>query len=157
MMDSKNYTVENFEMESVLKEDAGSWSNKNPYYYGVSKEGKFSINYSDILTFLIQVAGKICKYYANDLFITWSSLEEKLKDVEYTGGKILFGFRESGVDSNAFVLSRLNNYGKEQMKKDIKELYLLEVEIDKSYGEISGNLERMDISMKFGKAKLTEK
>ena len=43
------------------------------------------------------------------------------------------------------------------MEKDIKELYLLEVEIDKSYGEISGNLERMDISMKFGKAKLTEK
>lgn len=54
MMDSKNYTVENFEMESVLKEGTGSWSNKNPYYYGVSKEGKFSINYSDILTFLIQ-------------------------------------------------------------------------------------------------------
>lgn len=152
MMDSKNYTVENFEMESVLKEDTGSWNNKNPYYYGVSKEGKFSINYSDILTFLIQVAGKICKYYASDLFITWSSLEEKLKDVEYTGGKILFGFRESGVDSNAFVLSRLNNYGKEQMEKDIKELYLLEVKVDKSYGEISGSLERMDISMKFGRA-----
>ena len=156
MMDSKNYTVENFEMESVLKKDTGSWSNNNPYFYGISEEGKFSINYSDILTFLIQVAGKICKYYASDLFITWSSLEEKLKDVEYTGGKILFGFRESGVDSNTFILSRLNNYGKEQMKKDIKELYLLEVKIDKSYGEISERLERMDISMKLGKAKLVE-
>ena len=157
MMDSKNYTMENFEMESVLKECTGSWSNKNPYYYGVSKEGKFSINYSDILTFLIQVAGKICKYYASDLFITWSSLEEKLKDVEYTGGKILFGFRESGVDSNAFVLSRLNNYGKEQMDKDIKELYMLEVEIEKSYGGISGTLDRMDISMKLGKPRVIDK
>ena len=57
--------------------------------------------------------------------------------MRYNRGKILFGFRESGVDSNAFVLSRLNNYGKEQMEKDIKELYLLEVEINKSYGEIS--------------------
>ncbi len=153
-MNDKNYTVEDFEMESVLKECTGSWSNKNPHYYGVSKEGKFSINYSDILTFLIHVAGKNCRRYANDLFITWSSLEEELKDVEYRGGKILFGFRECGVDSNTFVLAKLNNYGKERIEKDIKELYLLEVEIDKSYGEISGSLERMDISMKFGKAKL---
>ena len=154
MINNKNYTVENFEMESILKESVGSWSNKNPYYYGISKEGKFSINYSDILTFLIQVAGKICKHYASDLFVTWSSLEEKLKDVEYTGEKILFGFRENGVDSNAFILSRLNNYGKEQMEKDIKELYMLEVKIDKSYGKISESLECIDISMKFGKAKL---
>ena len=81
-------------------------------------------------------------------------MEEKLKDVEYTGEKILFGFRENGVDSNAFILSRLNNYGKEQMEKDIKELYMLEVKIDKSYGKISESLECIDISMKFGKTKL---
>lgn len=156
-MAGKEYTMENFELESVLDDAEGRWSNRNPYFYGVSEEGKFNINYSSILTFLIKVAGRICKYYASDLFITWSSLEEQLYNVEYTGGKILFGFRESGVDSNSFVLSRLNNYGKEQMEKDIKELYMLEVEINKSYGRISGNLESIDISMKLGKAKLVEK
>lgn len=157
MMNNKEYTMENFEMESVLDESTGSWSNSNTYFYGISKEGKFSINYSSILTFLIQVAGRICKHYASDLFITWNSLEEKLKDVEYSGGKILFGFREMGVDSNTFVLSRLNNYGKEQMDKDIEELYMLDVTIEKTYGKISGDLERMDISMKLGKAKVVDK
>lgn len=156
-MTRKEYTLENFELESVLDDATGRWSNKNPYFYGISEEGKFGINYSSILTLLIQVAGRICKHYASDLFITWSSLEEQLHDIEYTGGKILFGFREMGVDSNSYVLSRLNNYGKEQMEKDIKELYMLEVEIDKSYGIISGNLEGIDISMKLGKAKLVEK
>ena len=43
------------------------------------------------------------------------------------------------------------------MEKDIKELYMLEVKIDKSYGKFSGNLESIDISMKLGKAKLVEK
>lgn len=156
-MAGKEYTMENFELESVLDDAEGRWSNRNPYFYGISEEGKFNINYSSILTFLIKAAGRICKYYASDLFITWSSLEKQLYNVEYTGGKILFGFRESGVDSNSYVLSRLNNYGKEQMEKDIKELYMLEVKIDKSYGEISGNLESIDISMKLGKAKLVEK
>lgn len=154
--DMKKYTEENFELESVLMDATGSWSNKNPYFYGISSEGKFGINYSGILTLLIQTAGKICKHYASDLFITWSSLEEKLSNVEYEGGKILFGFREMGVDSNTFVLSRLNNYGKEQMEKDIQELYMLEVNMEKTYGGFSGSLTRIDISMKLGKAKLVE-
>lgn len=126
---AKEYTLENLTMESVMKEAFGEWS-INIF----SNEKCWNINYSDILTFLIQKAGTICKNYASDLFISWSSLEEEMKKQgkEYTGGKYLFGFRESGVDHNAYVLSRLNNYGVEGLKREVKELYLLEVSIEKS-------------------------
>ena len=125
----KTYTLENFKMESVMKEATGNWS---PDLF--SGEKCWNINYSDILTFLIQKAGTICKHYASDLFISWSSIENKMKKEgsEYAGGKYLFGFRESGVDHDTYVLSRLNNYGVEGLKKEVKELYLLEVSIKKS-------------------------
>lgn len=150
-----NYTIDNFELESILEQASGSWSNKNPYCYGVNEEGHFSINYSGILSFLIRRAGNICKSYASDLFITWSGLTERLQDVSYTGEKLLFGFRECGVDSNAFVLSRLNNYGKEGMMSEIKELYILEIKAEPMYGSC-GEVTRVDIEMKLGKAELKE-
>lgn len=148
-MTKYKYTMENFKLESVIEEAIGRWSNKNPYFYGISSEGKFDINYSSILTILIQAAGRICRCYASDLFISWSSLEKELNNPEYEGGKYLFGMREMGVDHNTYVLSRLNNYGKEQMEKDIKELYLLEVKVEKSNVYAT-------ITMFFGKARLTE-
>lgn len=138
----KTYTLEDLTMESVMKEATGNWSNDI-----FSGEKCWNINYSDILTFLIQKAGTICKHYASDLFISWSSLENQMKQngLEYNGGKYLFGFRESGVDHDAYVLSRLNNYGVEGLKKDIKELYLLEVFIDKE------SLPWCEIRMQLGK------
>ncbi len=143
-MAKKEYTLENFTMESVMKEATGEWSNDI-----FSGEKCWNINYSDILTFLIQKAGTICKYHASDLFISWSSLENKMKQdgEEYAGGKYLFGFRESGVDHDNYVLSRLNNYGVEGLKRDVKELYVLEVSIKKSDVYYMGD----EIKMQFGK------
>lgn len=127
-MMKKDYTLEDFTLESVMEEATGEWSND---IFGSEKS--WNINYSDILTLLIQKAGTICKNYASDLFIIWSSLENEMKKEgqEYAGGKYLFGFRESGVDYDNYVFSRLNNYGVEGLKKDIKELYMLEVSIKK--------------------------
>lgn len=128
-MMKKNYTLEDFTLESVIKEETGEWSN------GIfSGEKCWNINYSGILTFLIQKAGTICKNYASDLFISWSSLENEMKKErkEYAGGKYLFGFRESGVDHDDYVISRLNNYGVDELKKDVKELYMLEISIKKN-------------------------
>lgn len=144
----KEYTLENFKFESVMHEATGSWCPKEPY----SKEGKFSINYSSILTTLIQVAGRICKNYASDLFIDWNIIERELNNFDFEGGKYLFGFREMGVDHNTYVLSRLNNYGKEQMEKDIKELYMLEIQVEKpkAYYDVAY------MTMNFGKARLVE-
>ena len=138
----KTYTLENFAMKTVIEEATGNWSKDS-----FSSKECWNINYSSILTFLIQKAGKICKRYASDLFASWSSLEDEMKQdgLEYNGGKYLFGFRESGVDHNVYVLSRLNNYGAERLEKDIKELYLLEVSIDKE------SLPWCEIRMQLGK------
>lgn len=141
---TKEYTLENLTIESVMIEATGAWEND------IFSSGKcWNINYSDILTFLIQKAGTICKNYASDLFISWNSLEKEMKEQgqEYTGGKYLFGFRESGVDHNSYVLSRLNNYGVEGLKRDIKELYVLEVSVKESDVYYMGN----EIKMQLGK------
>lgn len=67
---------------------------------------------------------------------------------EYAGGKYLFGFREMGVDHDDYILSRLNNYGVEGLKNDVKELYMLEVSIDREslpWCEIKMQLGKIDI------------
>lgn len=61
-------------------------------------ERTVSINYSSILTRLIQEAGRICEFYASDLFIEWRSIVEALEDGTIETGSYLFGFRDSGVD-----------------------------------------------------------
>lgn len=126
-------TIDDFKMESVLFTAEGCWVNTNQYYNGTSEEGKFDINYSSILSFLIQRAGGICRHYSSDLFITWNYIHDKLKDLHYKGDKILFGFREMGVDSNGFVLSRCNNYGIEDMYNEIKELYVLDIKVNEDF------------------------
>ena len=72
-------------------------------------EGKWDINYSSILTHLIQWTGRMCERFASDLFISWSSIVEELTepDIDKT---FLFGLREDGVDHTNWVLSRLNQY-----------------------------------------------
>lgn len=67
-------------------------------------ERTVSINYSSILTRLIQEAGRICEFYASDLFIDWRSIVEALEDGTIETGSYLFGFRDSGVDEAQSVL-----------------------------------------------------
>lgn len=143
----KELTMNNITMGTVLKTAEGQWINNNPYSRGVSAEGKFDINYSDILTFLIQKAGTICKHYASDLFITWESVMKELDHSEIERDKFLFGFREMGVDHNTWVLNRYNNYGQDDMK-EIKEMYLVTLETESwiENGRVLGKY----ITMKLG-------
>ena len=67
-------------------------------------ERRVGINYSTILTRLIQEAGRICEFYASDLFIDWRSIVEALEDGTIETGSYLFGFRDSGVDEAKSVL-----------------------------------------------------
>lgn len=67
-------------------------------------ERTVSINYSSILTRLIQEAGRICEFYASDLFIDWRSIVEALDDGSVETGSRLFGFRKSGVDEAKSIL-----------------------------------------------------
>lgn len=61
-------------------------------------KGKWEINYSSILTKLIQEAGRWCEYYASDLFITWHDIDKKLDDGTMGTEQFIFGFRDNGVD-----------------------------------------------------------
>ena len=61
--------------------------------------GCWTINYSSILTRLIQEAGRWCEYYASDLFILWKyNIDKKLDDGTMDTEQFVFGFREDGVD-----------------------------------------------------------
>lgn len=67
-------------------------------------ERRVGINYSTILTRLIQEAGRICESYASDLFIDWRLIMEALEDGTMESGSRLLGFRDSGVDEAKSVL-----------------------------------------------------
>ena len=101
----RELTLEDFKVnrENCKYHASGSWS--VPIF---SNECEWYINYSDILTRLIFLAGRFCESYASDLFIHWTSIVQKLNDRNYTGEKLVLGFRESGVDSNDWVVKHYN-------------------------------------------------
>lgn len=113
----------------------------------IDAEGRdFEINYSSILTKLIQECGRLCESYASDLFVTWDVIMQKLREKTMETSVYLFGIREMGVDHNEFVLSRYNNdgcYAKYQYRKMYRlnivvedELITMELyEIDRPYNE----------------------
>ena len=62
-------------------------------------EGKWEINYSSILTRLIQEAGRWCEHYASDLFVQWKyKIDQKLDNGTLYTNTFVFAFRDSGVD-----------------------------------------------------------
>lgn len=70
---------------------------------GSLQYGKWEINYSSILTKLIQEAGRWCEQYASDLFILWNcNLEVPLTNGIIETKTLVFAFRESGVDGNSW-------------------------------------------------------
>lgn len=97
----------------------------------------FNINYSSILTKLIQECGRLCESYASDLFITWDGIVQKLKEKTMETSVHLFGIREMGVDHNEFILSRYNNNGC-YAKNEYRKIYRLNVVVE-------GDLIRMEL------------
>ena len=85
----------------------GQWIESRPY----STEGRWDINYSDILTQLIQSCGRYCQRYASDLFIDWQYIVEKLSKGEPINGQFIFAIRTDGVDHNAFYEIRKDKGG----------------------------------------------
>lgn len=118
------------------------------YYSNVIEESgrDFEINYSFILTKLIQECGRLCERYASDLFITWNRIVRELEERTMETSSYLFGIRERGVDHTEFVLSRYNNYGYQAMY-EYRKIYRLDIiveddsikmklyEIDRPYNE----------------------
>lgn len=101
----REYTLDDFKVdrEKCRHHSSGTWS-----VSVFDTVPSWNLNYSDILTRLIQAAGRYCEDYASDLFIHWSAIEEKLKDRNYEGETIILGFREQGVDKNEWVVKNYN-------------------------------------------------
>lgn len=70
---------------------------------GSLQYGKWEINYSSIITKLIQEAGRWCEHYASDLFVLWDcNIETPLREKTISTKTFVFAFRESGVDGNCW-------------------------------------------------------
>lgn len=89
-----------------------------------------NINYSDIFTELIQATGMTCEYYASDLYYTLTAIEKAVQNFE--NDVLYVGIRDSGVDGNTFVKSRLENSSTYGTNNYIK-MYRLEI---KSYNDL---------------------
>lgn len=83
-----------------------------------------NINCSDILTKLIQEAGRYCRYYASDLFIWWPSIANKIKSGTLESGSGYFGFYKSGV-----------NYTEDPEKKYLYNEYISIWKLDRDVSE----------------------
>jgi len=74
--------------------ETGTWSRS---IFGTEME--WNINYSSILTKLIQDAGRYCEAWASDLFIIWKyDVDNRLQNRDTQSFTIKFGFRDTGVD-----------------------------------------------------------
>lgn len=94
-------------------------------------EPQWNLNYSKILTQLIQDAGRYCESYASDLFIQWKySIDNHLKERYWEGGKFRFGFREFGVDADDWIKDNESN------PYYYRKIRTLEVNIDEDKGTI---------------------
>jgi hypothetical protein len=82
---------------------------------------KWDINYSSILTKLIQEAGRWCEHYASDLFIYWSSIVEKLDNGTMETSQYVFAFYDSGVaDKNSYEHCQNRNIYRKVWFLDVK-------------------------------------
>lgn len=95
--------------------------------YWSDSEWKYTVNYSGILTRLIQEAGRWCERYASDLFIDWMTIEEELGSDTFKGKTCYFGFRKDGVDSLNFILGRMNDGGR---REEYRAIWRLEIKVD---------------------------
>lgn len=99
--------------------------------------GEGNLNYSAILTKLIQEAGRWCRTYASDLFIFWEGIDNALKSGILYNSTRLFGFYESGVDAEKSVLNRYKNYP--YANETYRAIWRLDITVDDN-GEVTLDL-----------------
>ena len=98
--------------------------------YVSSCSGVYEVNYSSILTRLIQEAGRFCEQFASDLFIDWKSIEKQIDCADVLDLVFLFGFRQSGVDGNSFILSRYNSGAYRCPEAEYRSMWRLDITAD---------------------------
>ena len=74
-------------------------------------EGKWEINYSSILTRLIQEVGRWCEHYASDLFVQWKyEIEQKLDNGTLETDSFVFAMYNSGVHHKEWYENQKNEH-----------------------------------------------
>lgn len=118
----KEYTINDFRVNTYAYKPIVD-DGRRGYY-----SGKYEVNYSSILTRLIQEAGRFCERFASDLFIDWESVVRWIDNAD-KGDEIvfLFGFRQDGVDGNSFILSRYNNGCYSCPEKEYRSMWRLDI------------------------------
>ena len=110
--------------------------------YSPSK-GKWEINYSSILTKLIQEAGRWTERYASDLFLGWEEIDEILSNPITESTSRIFAFREAGVDGDIFYEHNKSNphYYRAVWKLeinlvDVGKIEMVLMKVKQSYGKL---------------------
>ena len=118
----KNVTFEDFKFNTYAYHLMTEEGRRSSY------SGKYEINYSSILSRLIQEAGRFCEFFASDLFIDWGGVLRWMDEAgECEEAVFLFGFRQSGVDGNSYVLSRYNGGCYRYPEKEYRSMWRLEI------------------------------
>lgn len=98
----------------------------------------YVINTSSIATLLIHAAGRWCEYYASDFIISWDSVREIIKEIcasedeEIQPRIVVFGFRRSGVDGNAYVYSNMTQYENGYIDNYYAKIYAVKISCTRS-------------------------
>ena len=112
--------------------------------YGTIDNGKFKVNWSNIQSQLIKLAGRYCDRYASDIVIDINSISYHMSEGKIAEGETdtwFFGFRECGVDGNSYIKCR--NY--EELERVYREVWRLTFLIEETSGTFTMVLERVRI------------
>ena len=125
----KIFTIDDFTASNWYRpiESEGTWS---------TFVEKWDVNYSSILTELIQNAGRWCERFASDLFISWQTIDNYLKNQTIENKSFLFGFRQSGVDHDTFIFSKFNH---DEYTEEYRSIYRLDIEFIKDPNKYYGS------------------
>ena len=118
--------IEYAKLDKDLINDTFQLDDGKPYYCD-----RFNgINLSSLFTLLIKEAGRLCDYYASDIFYDLKQLHEDLygdkcvlfEQEEY---QTVIGIRNSGVDGEVFMISKMNSGDTNPFTYNYREIFLI--------------------------------
>ena len=92
------------------------------------------INLSSVMSFLIKEAGRLCDYYASDIFYDLKEMHTELlgqRLFDHDEYHWVVGIREMGCDHDNFILVRCKEGG--NLSATYRAMYELEILLDKAY------------------------
>ena len=110
---------------------------------GILTPGRCNLNWSDIIDKLIRLSAKYTDYYASDALISINVIQKDI-DAGKTKSEYYFGFRESGVDHDEYILQA----DKRNVHYYYRAVWRISVEHDIESNQITMNLQKVRYSPK---------